>query len=104
MRCVACQAYGWVAAGKLLLTLPNLLRLPPQVTDAVHGAGGKIFAQLWHIGRVAHPQLQGGKPNLGPSAVCAAGGKFPQLPGQTGYVTPQAIDDPRTIIELYKVG
>jgi len=25
------------------------------ITDAVHNAGGKIYAQLWHVGRVAHP-------------------------------------------------
>jgi N-ethylmaleimide reductase len=27
-------------------------------TDAVHAAGGKIFAQLWHVGAVSHPELQ----------------------------------------------
>jgi 2,4-dienoyl-CoA reductase-like NADH-dependent reductase (Old Yellow Enzyme family) len=29
-----------------------------KVTDAVHGAGGRIFAQLWHVGRVSHSSLQ----------------------------------------------
>lgn len=29
-----------------------------KVTDAVHRAGGKIFAQLWHVGRVSHTVLQ----------------------------------------------
>ncbi|MBW8315551.1 MAG: hypothetical protein K0M73_11830, partial [Hydrogenophaga sp.] len=29
-----------------------------QVTDAVHGAGGKIALQLWHVGRISHPDLQ----------------------------------------------
>ncbi|WP_026162340.1 alkene reductase [Corynebacterium ulceribovis] len=29
-----------------------------QVTDAVHEAGGRIFAQLWHVGRVSHAALQ----------------------------------------------
>lgn len=27
-------------------------------TDAVHAAGGRIFAQLWHVGRVSHPSIQ----------------------------------------------
>src|SRR5437867_3727372 len=27
------------------------------VTDAVHAKGGKIFAQLWHVGRLSHPDL-----------------------------------------------
>ena len=30
------------------------------VTDAVHSAGGKIFCQLWHVGRISHPDLQPG--------------------------------------------
>jgi N-ethylmaleimide reductase len=33
-----------------------------QVTDAVHHAGGKIVAQLWHMGRLVHPDLGGGQP------------------------------------------
>ena len=28
------------------------------VTDAVHKAGGLIFLQLWHVGRISHPSLQ----------------------------------------------
>jgi N-ethylmaleimide reductase len=32
------------------------------VTDAVHAAGGRIVAQLWHMGRVVHPDLGGGQP------------------------------------------
>lgn len=31
-------------------------------TDAVHEAGGKIVAQLWHMGRLVHPDLGGGQP------------------------------------------
>ena len=33
-----------------------------QVTDAVHHAGGRIVAQLWHMGRLVHPDLGGGRP------------------------------------------
>ena len=32
------------------------------VTDAVHNAGGRIVAQLWHMGRLVHPDLGGGQP------------------------------------------
>jgi N-ethylmaleimide reductase len=32
------------------------------VTDAVHSAGGRIVAQLWHMGRLVHPSLGGGEP------------------------------------------
>ncbi len=43
-----------------------------RVTDAVHKAGGRIFIQLWHVGRVSHVSLQkdGGKP-VAPSAIRA---------------------------------
>ena len=43
-----------------------------RVTDAVHAAGGRIVAQLWHVGRISHDTLQpgGGKP-VAPSAVRA---------------------------------
>ncbi|MFJ5534205.1 hypothetical protein [Streptomyces sp. NPDC093261] len=39
------------------------------VTDAVHGAGGVIFAQLWHTGSASHPDFFDGRPPLAPSAV-----------------------------------
>ena len=39
------------------------------VTSAVHENGGKIFAQLWHVGRVSHPDFHEGKAPLAPSAV-----------------------------------
>jgi len=43
-----------------------------QVTKSVHGAGGKIVVQLWHVGRVSHTSLQpeGAKP-VAPSAITA---------------------------------
>ena len=40
------------------------------VTNAVHAKGGRIFAQLWHVGRVSHQDLQpGGVLPVAPSAV-----------------------------------
>lgn len=44
-----------------------------RVTDAVHAAGGRIFNQIWHCGRVAHPEMRGGVPPVGPSPVPASG-------------------------------
>src|SRR5215217_6949498 len=40
------------------------------VTEAVHAAGGRIVAQLWHMGRLVHPDLGGGQP-LSSSATTA---------------------------------
>src|ERR1700754_702873 len=39
------------------------------VTGAVHAEGGKIFAQLWHVGRMSHPELLGGRLPLALSAL-----------------------------------
>jgi N-ethylmaleimide reductase len=41
-----------------------------QVTEAVHARGGRIFPQLWHVGRVSHPSLQPGEAlPVAPSAI-----------------------------------
>src|ERR1700720_3773213 len=40
-----------------------------RVTDAVHGAGGRIIAQLWHTGAIAHPDVRGGAQPLSASDV-----------------------------------
>src|SRR5262245_33446819 len=41
-----------------------------RVTDTVHAAGGRIFAQLWHVGRISHPSLQPGTAlPVAPSAI-----------------------------------
>lgn len=44
-----------------------------KVTDAVHEEGGTIIAQLWHVGRLTHPDLTGGYPPQAPSALPAEG-------------------------------
>jgi N-ethylmaleimide reductase len=48
-----------------------------KVTDRVHEKGGRIYIQLWHVGRISHDSLQpgGGKP-VGPSAIRAKGKTF----------------------------
>lgn len=59
-----------------------------QVTDAVHANGGKIFAQLWHTGRVAHSHFFGGQ-TIAPSAI-AIEGSVPRRRELT-YETPKAV-------------
>ncbi|BAV04378.1 N-ethylmaleimide reductase [Filimonas lacunae] len=47
-----------------------------KVTEAVHHNGGKIFAQLWHVGRVSHTSLQeNGQQPVAPSVLVAEGVK-----------------------------
>lgn len=47
-----------------------------KVTAAVHQKGGKIVAQLWHVGRISHPDLLGGKLPFAPSAINPNGRVF----------------------------
>ena len=55
------------------------------VTDAVHGAGGRMIAQLWHTGAIAHPDVRAGSQPLSASDVnilhesVTASGKKPRL-------------------------
>ncbi|KAF5392255.1 hypothetical protein D9757_001539 [Collybiopsis confluens] len=76
------------------------------ITDAVHKEGSHIFAQLWHLGQVSHPdapeQKEAGIPVYAPSAISARGGKFRFLSGQPGYVIPTAIDDPAELLDLFE--
>ncbi|MBL0352591.1 MAG: alkene reductase [Dechloromonas sp.] len=63
-----------------------------KVTDAVHAAGGRIAIQLWHVGRISHPDLQpGGGAPVAPSALKPAG-KVMTLKGMQDYVTPRALE------------
>ncbi|KAK0447215.1 hypothetical protein EV421DRAFT_2008686 [Armillaria borealis] len=82
-----------------------------KVTDAVHEQGSVIFAQVYiiplsFVGRLSHPdapeQIASGLPVYAPSPIAARGGKFRFLPGQPGYVTPAAIDDPQTLLAQWK--
>jgi len=61
------------------------------VTDAVHRAGGKIFAQLWHVGRISHPEFHGGALPVAPSAIAADGTVFTSQ-GPAKMVAPRALE------------
>ena len=61
-------------------------------TDAVHRGGGRIFLQLWHVGRISHPSLQpGGALPVGPSAIAAQGEVYTAA-GPQKFVAPRALD------------
>jgi N-ethylmaleimide reductase len=64
-----------------------------RVTDAVHAEGGRIFAQLWHVGRISHPRLQpGGALPVAPSAIRPRGELY--TPGG-----PRPFETPRALAE-----
>ncbi|KAJ7812640.1 flavoprotein NADH-dependent oxidoreductase [Mycena olivaceomarginata] len=77
-----------------------------KITDAVHEAGGKMYAQLAHGGRANHPhapeQIAAGVPVYAPSAISARGGKFRFIPGEPGYAVPTEIPDPTVLIAQFK--
>ncbi len=60
------------------------------VTSAVHNAGGRIFAQLWHVGRISDPRFLGGELPVAPSAIKPAGHVSLVRP-MVEYVTPRAL-------------
>lgn len=61
------------------------------VTEAVHAAGGKIFLQLWHVGRISDPSFLNGDAPVAPSAI-AAQGFVSLLRPQRPYPVPRALD------------
>lgn len=62
-----------------------------QVTEAVHARGGRIFPQLWHVGRISHPSLQpGGDLPVAPSAICPKATSYTAA-GFTPCVAPRAL-------------
>ncbi len=75
------------------------------VTRAVHAGGGRIFMQLWHVGRVSHPDHLDGRLPVAPSAI-APGGHVSLLRPQRPYVTPRALEASEipAIVEAYRKG
>lgn len=62
-----------------------------QVTEAVHQAGGRIFLQLWHVGRISDPMFLNGELPVAPSTI-AANGHVSLVRPKRPYVTPRALD------------
>lgn len=63
-----------------------------EITDAVHAAGGRVYLQIWHGGRISHPSLQPeGELPVAPSAVAAAGEIFTPE-GRQPYPVPRALE------------
>jgi N-ethylmaleimide reductase len=74
-----------------------------QVTSAVHAAGGHIFLQLWHVGRISHPSLQpDGALPVAPSAIRPEGQAWTPE-GLRPFVTPRALElrEIAQIVEQY---
>ena len=59
-------------------------------TDAVHAKGGRIFMQIWHAGRAAHPDINGGARSVSSSAI-AIEGEISTPAGKVPHAVPHAL-------------
>ncbi|CDT14418.1 NADH:flavin oxidoreductases [Vibrio crassostreae] len=80
-----------------------------KVTDAVHEKGGVIFAQLWHVGRVTHPDNIDGEQPISSSAIKAENVKVfidngTDEPGFVDVVEPREMtkEDIKEVVEQYR--
>jgi N-ethylmaleimide reductase len=76
-----------------------------QVTDAVHAAGGIIYLQLWHVGRVSHSSFQPGNGlPVAPSAIAIKGETRSAQGKPVPYETPRALetDEIPGIVDSYR--
>ncbi|MFM9889437.1 MAG: alkene reductase [Rickettsiales bacterium] len=82
------QGYGWRGAPGIW----NDAQMEgwKQVTASVHAAGGRMFLQLWHMGRISHPDFQDGALPVAPSAIAAVGQSHTPL-GKKDFETPRAL-------------
>ena len=77
-----------------------------KITDAVHGKDGRIFMQLWHVGRQSHPDLQpNGDQPVAPSAIQAEGEAY-SVHGPVPFSMPRALelDEIPLIVEEFRQG
>jgi N-ethylmaleimide reductase len=82
------EGSGWPAAPGIWL--PEHVEAWKPVTDAVHKAGGKIILQLWHMGRLVHPDFIGGAQPVSASATTAPGDAH-TANGKKPYVEARAL-------------
>jgi N-ethylmaleimide reductase len=81
------------------------------VTDAVHAAGGHMFAQLWHVGRLSHTSLLGGRQPVSSSPIQADGvkvfiaGEDGTTPGFVQASSPRALSiaEIAEIVDQYRI-
>uniref|UniRef100_K3XCE7 NADH:flavin oxidoreductase/NADH oxidase N-terminal domain-containing protein n=1 Tax=Globisporangium ultimum (strain ATCC 200006 / CBS 805.95 / DAOM BR144) TaxID=431595 RepID=K3XCE7_GLOUD len=84
------QGHGWY--GTPALYTSGQAAAWKNVVDRVHLKGGKIFAQLWHMGRVAHPSFNSKNEVVSASAIRLEDGHLRNVKGEhVPYETPRAL-------------
>lgn len=99
------KGYAWTPG----IDTPEQVAGWRKVTHAVHAAGGRIFAQLWHVGRLSHVSLLDGQSPVSSSPIQAAGVNVfvAERDGTPGFVQasqPRAltVDEIHAIVDEYR--
>ncbi len=76
-----------------------------KITDAVHAAGGRMFLQLWHVGRISDPIFLDGRAPVAPSAI-APRGHVSLVRPEKPYEVPHTLtlDEVREVVAAYRKG
>ena len=98
---ISAQARGYAMTPGIWT--PEQVEAWQHVTRTVHERDGRIFLQLWHTGRISHPDLHGGALPVAPSAIAPEGQAFTN-DGMKDHVTPRALetDEIPAIVEDYR--
>lgn len=87
---ISAQANGWLESPGI--STDAMEAGWSAVTSAVHAAGGRIFLQLWHMGRASHSDFHGGSLPVSASAVKIDGDGIHTPLGKKPYETPRALE------------
>lgn len=96
------QGYGWVGAPGIYTQEMSQGWL--RVVKSVHDAGGRIFLQLWHMGRASHSDFHDGRMPVAASAVKIGHGEAKTPLGKKAYETPRPLetDEVLAIVDDYR--
>ncbi|PQO38231.1 alkene reductase [Blastopirellula marina] len=88
---ISAQGFGWHDAPGIYT--PEHVAGWKMVNDRVHAAGGRMFLQLWHMGRLSHPDYHDGRPTVAPSPLAAPGDAHVPT-GKKPFTVPRALTIP----------